>query len=121
MSQSIKFSGYVLSIIDAKRLCVRVDEEYLDLISSKFSYLCDKTLFKDTINLNVSHAKFRISHKWEELSDLVGVHIKVSATMRRYNYYRKRELFDHNNESKIILVQCKGICTSAQTIKNILN
>lgn len=112
------FSAYVLSVIDERRICVRVDKEYLELVSNRLTSVYDKTVFRDTIFINVSDCEFDIDLDWKELTDLIGVQIKVNVALRRYSYYKTKTTYDDNNDIRQTLVQCKGVSFLAKKITN---
>lgn len=122
MAPQITFYGYVLSVVDPKRICVRIDNEYIDMVSSVMSSMNDKTVVKSTLIVGVSDCKFNITNiEWSELSHLVGVHIKINAVCRKYNYWKTRNIFDENNNGRIITVKYKGISIVAKQIANIID
>lgn len=115
------FNARVLSVIDPKRVCVRIDSEDLDKISNLISNVENKTTVKSTLTLNISDCRFTIkSIEWKELTDLIGVHINVNATYRQYNFWRTKEGLDESNESIRHTVRYKGITFLAKKITNIL-
>lgn len=116
MSQRFTFNAYVLSVIDAKRICVRIDPNYLEIVSNRLTNANDKTIFKDTVIVNVNDAVFNIDFNWNELTDLVGVNIKINAATRKYNFYKSKTLYDENNEVRKSFMQCKGVLLTAKTI-----
>ena len=118
MSQRFNFKAYILSVIDERRLCVRIDKEYLEVVSAKLTTAHDRTTFKDTIAITLNDCDFDIDFTWKELIDLVGIHIKIHASTRRYSYYKTKTTYDENNDVRKSLVQCKGVAISAKKISN---
>lgn len=116
------FNARVLSVIDSKRVCVRIDSDDLDKISTLMSNVENKTTVKSTLTLNISDCRFTIKNiEWKELTDLIGVHINVNATYRQYNFWRTKEAgIDDNNETIRHTVRYKGITFLAKKISNIL-
>ena len=108
-------------MIDANRICVRVDKEYVDKISTIMSSMNDKTVVKDTIILNIRDCRFAISSiEWKEVSDLIGVHIKINATYRRYDFWKTRDnISENSNESVRVTVKYRGVTILAKKIENI--
>lgn len=122
MPPFFSFNARVLSVVDPKRICVRIDNNDLEKISAILSNVENKTIIKSTITLNISDCRFTIRNiEWKELTDLIGVHINVNATYRQYNFWRTRESgLDDNNESIRHTVRYKGITFLAKKISNIL-
>lgn len=121
MPPQFTFQGRVLSVIDSNRICVRLDSDHIDSISVILSTANDKTVVKDTIIVNTKDCRFSISNiEWNELSDLIGVHIKINATYRRYNYWRTKEVCDQDNNNHRITVKYKGITILAKKVSNIV-
>lgn len=118
MSSPFVFKGYIVSIIDKKRICVRIDPDDVDSVSAKLSKFYDKTVVKDTITVNVLDAKIAISIDWNEIQDLIGIHIKITATSRKYNYWKTVEINDDNNDRRYVNRQCKGVSIIAKKITN---
>lgn len=119
MPVAIKFSGYVLSAMDSKRICVRLDVEHVDRITSILSQMYDRTSVKDTVTINVSNSRYNISHDWSELSDLVGLHIDITAHLRKFSYWKAKELIDDYNDSHTTITQYKGVSINAVKVSNI--
>jgi hypothetical protein len=119
MPPQITFTAYVISIIDAKRICVRVDDEHVERISSLMSYYNDKTTVKDTIVINTGNAHFVINMKWDELSDLKGTNVKVVATLRRYSYWKNKEMLNERNERYVTSVKYRGVSIIASRVSSI--
>jgi hypothetical protein len=119
MPVPIIFTGYVLSILDEKRICMRIDKDYVNMISGIVSQTYDKTMIHDTIVINVKDCHINLSIDWKELTDLIGMHLRVNATPRRYSYWRTKEVFDEDNHSRITSFKYKGVSFYAQNIKNI--
>lgn len=119
MPTQFTFSGRIVSIIDERRLCVRVDKEHVEKISTMISSYSDKTIIKDTLIVNVKESRFAIGIDWQELKDLVGVHVKISATLRRYSYWRNRESFDDENDRHLTTIKYKGVSVIAGRISTI--
>ncbi len=114
------FTGYIISVIDDRRICVRVDPADVERVSTTISNYADKTTIKDTVVVNVREARFLIKNiEWSELNDLIGVHIKFGVQLRRYSYWRTRELFDDDNDSHVTTVKYKGISVIANHLTNI--
>lgn len=121
MAPHFTFRAYVLSVIDPKRICVRVDKEYIESVSNVLSAANDKTTVKDTIIVNVSDCRFAITNiTWTDLSDLVGVNVEINATSRKYNFWKVKERTDSDNESRWTEVNYKGVSIHAKKISNIL-
>lgn len=119
MSHRFTFNAYVLSVIDPRRICVRVDAEHVEAVTAKLTSAYDKTTFRDTILLGVADCQFDINIGWQELSDLIGVHIKVNAATRKYSYYKTKTTYDeHNNDARKTIIQCRGVAVSAKKITN---
>lgn len=112
------FTGYVLSVLDEKRICVRVDEECLELISSKLTSYNNKTTVGDTIVVNVSDANFVSKVEWNELTYFVGVHVKINAALRGYSFWKTKVLQDESNANNVrtVSVQRKGVSIIAKQI-----
>ncbi len=119
MPSPISFTANVLSVIDNKRICVRLDKQYVKMISSIVSASHERTVVRDTITVNVSDCRIALSIDWSDLVDLIGLHIKVNAIPRRYSYWRTKEVLDDDNNSRITSIKYKGISFYAQNIKNI--
>lgn len=119
MNQRTTFNAYVLSVIDAKRICVRIDKDDAEKVSTRISSLCDKTTVKDTVLVNVSDCIMAISIPWKELVDLVGTHVSINCAFRKYSYYKKKVIYDENNDSRTTLVQCRGIQILGKKLSNI--
>ncbi len=95
MPTTFTFNAYVVSVIDKKRLCVRIDKDCVSSVCNRLSNAADRTTFKDTIIINLlTKCEFKIDFEWQELDDLVGCHLHVSAFIRKYNFWRPRESFD---------------------------
>lgn len=120
MNQRTTFNAYVLSVVDSRRICVRIDKEDIENISTRLSALCDKTTIKDTALVNVKDCIIAISIPWNELTDLIGTHISINCAFRKYNYYKKKVIYDDNNDSRTTLVQCRGIQILAKKISNVI-
>lgn len=120
MPLAIKISGYVLSVLDSKRICLRLDKEHIDRITAILSQMYDKTSVRDTITINVSNSRYDIAHDWAELQDLVGLHVNVTAHLRRYSYWKAREIIDDYNDSHTTITQYKGVSINAIKVSNIL-
>lgn len=116
MSQRFTFNAYVLSVIDAKRICVRIDPKHLELVSARLTSATDKSTFKDTVVVNVNDSNFNIDFDWNELTDLIGVNVKINASTRKYCFYKSKTHYDENNEVRKIMMQCKGVAISAKII-----
>jgi hypothetical protein len=117
MPPQISFTGYITSVIDHRRVCVRVDQEHVEKISTIISNYSDRTTVKDTLVVNLSDARFAIGHDWEELTNLVGIHVKINASLRRYSYWRNREqVFNEDNERHVINVKYKGVSIIASRV-----
>ncbi len=120
MPPAFNFKGYVLSVIDSKRICIRVDSEDIESVSTRLSLDNNyKTTIKDTVVVNVKDCVFSISIGWNELIDLIGIHVQINATLRRYNYTKTKVIYDDQNNPTTTMVQCKGISISAKKITNI--
>jgi hypothetical protein len=119
MPPQITFTAYVISIIDANRICVRVDDDHVERISSLMSYYNDKTTVKDTIGINTGNAHFVINMKWDELSDLKGTNVKVVATLRRYSYWKNKEMLNERNERYVTSVKYRGVSIIASRVSSI--
>ncbi len=115
----ITFTGYVLSIIDEKRICMRVDKVHIERITNLMSYFYEKTTVNDTVVVNVSNARFNISIDWESLHDLKGVHVSITASPRRYSYWKTQEMYDADNNRQINTVKYKGVSIQASRVSNI--
>ena len=122
MNQRTTFNAYVLSVIDSKRICVRIDKEDIEMVSSRMSTLCDKTTIKDTILITVKDCIMAISIPWSELTDLIGTHININCAFRRYNYYKQKIIYDDNDSSRsrTTQVQCRGVQILAKKISNVI-
>lgn len=121
MGPQVKFTAYVLSVVDAKRICVRIDQEYIDAVSTVLSSFNDKTVIKSTVIVNVNDCVFNINNiEWSELSHLIGVHLKLNVTFRRYNYWRTREVLDDNNIGRVTAIKYKGVSIIAKQISNVI-
>lgn len=107
MPPTIEFSGYVLSMIDSKRICVRVDRDHVERVSSVMSRLHQQTGVRDTLTVNVSNAGFHIDYVWAEISDLIGTHVRIQANLRQFSF---------RNEKGVLY---KGVSTNATHIYNI--
>lgn len=122
MNQIFTFTGYVLSVIDHKRICIRVDKDCIDAVSHRISNASDRTTICDTIVVSVIGSRFVIDHKWSELVDLIGMHLRISATMSRYSYHKQITVYDNlagpSGEGRQTIVHCKGISTRARIITN---
>lgn len=112
------FNAYVLSIIDSKRICVRVDKDDLNKVTGIYRNYSSSLIIKDTIIVNVSECRFSIDIEWAELTDLIGIHISVNAVPRKYNYWKTKEIYN-GDEPRQIYVQCKGASIIAKKISNI--
>jgi hypothetical protein len=113
------FKAYVISVLDARRICVRVDKEDIDAVSKQLTTYNGKTTIVDTIVVNVKDARFTVSIDWKELTDLIGVHIRINAKLRRYSYWRTREVVTLDNSDRIIETKCTGVSFLARAISNI--
>lgn len=120
MPAAIKFSGYVLSVLDKKRICVRLDKEHIDRVTQCLSNLYDRTSTKDTIIVNVTKTQYNIARDWAELDDLVGLHVDVTVHLRKYSYWKAKETIDEYNNSHTTTTQYKGVAINAIKISNIL-
>ncbi len=121
MPPQLSFTGYVLSIIDEKRICVRVDPEYVDAISTYLSSFNDKTVIKTTVIINIRECDFNVTQiDWNNLNNLVGVQIKITALFRQYQYWKNKEIIDRNNNSRITSVKYKGVSIIAKKISNVI-
>ncbi len=118
-SSSFVFTGYILSIIDDRRICVRIDQPYIEKITNIMSYFYDKTTVKDTVVINVSNARFDVNIDWNELHDLKGVNVRITAKPKRYSYWKAQETYDDNNDCHITTVKYKGVTLNAERISNI--
>ncbi len=118
MNQRFTFNAYVLSVIDPKRICVRVEKEHLEVVTKRLTAANDKTTFKDTIVVGVNDCGFNIDFDWKELIDLVGVQISINAITRRYSYYKTSTAYDEDNNIRKWHVHCKGVSVVAKTITN---
>ena len=118
MSPSFTFHAYALSVIDKRRICVRIDKSDLDCVSEQLSKINDKTTFKDTVVVGVGECEFDISLDWKELQDLIGVRIKINASTRRYSFYKTKLSYDDNNILCKSYIQCKGNSIIAKKITN---
>jgi hypothetical protein len=118
MAAPFTFTGYVLGILDEKRICVRVDEECLELISSRLTSYNNKTTVEDTVVVNVSDANFVIHIKWNSLTDFIGVHVKINAALRRYSFWKTKDMHDESNvnNTRTVSVQRKGVSIIAKQI-----
>ena len=124
MNHQATFNGYVLSVLDTKKICVRIDKDDIERISDCLTFLCDKATAKDTVAVNVKDAKFAISIPWNELTDLIGTHIKINCMFRKYKYYRKKNIYDENNErveNRHVHIHCVGVTIIAKRISNVLS
>ena len=118
MSQLFKFNAYVISVIDQKRICVRIDKDDIEKVCHRLTSANDRTTFKDTIVVAVNECNFDIDFKWNELVDLIGVHIVLTASTRRYCFYKTRTTYDEENNVRKSHIQCKGVAVSAKKITN---
>jgi hypothetical protein len=121
MPPQITFTAYVISVIDEKRLCVRIDDSHVERISSLMSYYNDKTTIKDTMVVNTSNAQFDIKIKWDELPDLIGTNVKVTATLRRYSYWKNKEMINDRNERYVTSVKYRGVSIIASRLSSVLD
>lgn len=117
-SPSFTFRAHVLSALDEKRVCVRVDKEDVDAVLARLNS-CDGTIaYKDTIVLNVANCAWNVNLvDWSVPSDLVGVEVTVRANARRYNFWRATEFFDDDNRSHTRTIKYKGVSVIAKEIK----
>lgn len=121
MASPFNFTCYVLSVLDERRICVRVDGEYLELLSTKFTSFNNQTTVKDTIVVNVSGADFTIRTDWKDLKDLIGVHLKINAVLKRYSFWKNKDMHEDdigNNQVHMVSVQCKGVSIIAKRLSN---
>ncbi len=113
------FTAHVLSVIAEHRICVRVDEKYVKLISDMYSDISMRNVVRDTITLNVKNATFNISIPWTDLDSLVGMHIRVNTNNMNYAFWDTKERIDEYGNTSIVSIKRKGITFYATTIKNI--
>ena len=121
MPPQFTFNAHVLSIIDSRRLCVRISKEHIEKISSILSVASDRNVIKDTVVVNVSDSTFAITQiEWSDLSDLIGVEIKITAFARKYNYWRTKETTDGEDGRRFVNLKYKGASIIAQRISNVV-
>jgi len=113
------FTAYVLSVIADNKICVRVDRQYIQMMSNLYSDLSMKNIVRDTITINVKNASFDISVPWSDLNSLIGMHIKINSSNNKYSFWDKREYTDENGVVFKNSIRRKGITFHAKTIKNI--
>ena len=118
MSPHFKFNAYVLSVIDERRICVRIDKNDIETVCSKLSSANDRTTFRDTINVAINDCNIDIDFDWKELTDLIGVHVVINATTRKYCFYKTRTTYDEFNNVRKSHIQCKGTAVTAKKITN---
>lgn len=120
MPRSVKFTGYILSLNDERRITVRLDTDHISRMTNILSRFYERTTFKDTLVVNVSNARFNVSFEWNDLKDLLGCHVEIEASLCRYNYWSPREVSSEDNDSPHRLyVQYKGVSISANKLSNI--
>ncbi len=121
MPHSFSFNAHIISIIDPKRICVRIDNEDLDKVSSILSTIEKRTVVKHTLTINVSNCRFTINQlDWDQLSDLIGVNVIVNATYRNYDFWRVKETnYDDTNQTMKQIIKYKGTTIVAKKITNV--
>lgn len=120
MPPQFTFTGYIISVIDEKRICVRVDHEHIEPVSAIISRFNERTTIKDTLVVNIKDARFVIAIEWNELADLVGTHAKIIATPRRYSYWKSREILMGDNERHLTTVKYKGVSIIANRVSSVV-
>lgn len=121
MPPQIKFSGNIISVIDQRRICIRLDKECVERISMIISAVNDKTTYKDTIIVNVNECRFNIKNiDWNELHNLIGVHVSIVAQPRPYSFWRTKDIIDDNEMNRKINVKYRGVSIIAKQLTNIL-
>jgi len=112
-------TAHVLSVIDEKRICVRLDKQFVETISSIVSKAYDHTVVKDTIVVNISNCHIDLSIDWAELSDLIGMHLNINMVPRNYQYWRTKSAIS-NGINNITNTKFRGVTFNARRITNIL-
>ncbi len=115
----ISITAHVLSVIGDNKLCVRIDNNHIQKISDLYSEKFSKIIIRDTITLNVKTAAFKISIPWNNLEDLIGMHIHITAYTNYYSFYVKKENIDENGIVRSNSKKHTGISFKASAIKNI--
>jgi hypothetical protein len=118
MSQAFKFKAYVISVLDERRICVRISQSDLDNVTNRLIHYSDKTTVKDTVTVNITESRFSIDIDWNELVDLIGVQVEITAILRKYNFSKTKANYDDHNECRYSIIQCKGVSFIAKKITN---
>lgn len=115
-TMSFTFSGYVVSVIDSKRICLRVDREDSELVNKRVG---NNTYGNDTYSVNIGRCEFKIDIPWENPSDLVGTHVKVTARPKSYSFMKEKEVVTALDRVIIKRFSCSGISIIATHLKNL--
>lgn len=115
----VSISAHVLSVLDRKRICVRLDKSHVECISNIITNAYEQTVVKDTIIINVSACRIDLSFSWSELSDLIGVHIRADVAPRRYSYWRTNQITDSEGIQHVTTSKRRGVTFHARSIRNI--
>lgn len=119
MPRVLTFSGYLLSVLDNNRICVRLDRGSVQLVSDAFACAMGSNVVKDTVVVNVARARVDISFDWSELQDLVGVHLRLVATPRTYNFWSTRMIRTGDGAEREHAMNHHGVSLIASNIKNL--
>ncbi len=116
----IALTGYVISVIDEKRICVRVDEEFIQKVCRIETEAKHKNTYRDVLTINVKNAKYNISIPWDNLNSLIGMHIKTTLNYREYSFYTTHDVLRDDGITEQIKKHIIGVTYTANHIKNVV-
>ncbi len=115
----IALTGFVISVVDENRICMRVEDDCIDAVNEIERSVKRNAHYRDVIIINIKKAKFDISVPWSDLQSLIGMHIRANLYYRTYNFPTSKTVIRDDGVSIERHFFNKGIAYRAFMIKNI--